>query len=211
LEFKPLFKDKLPEGRDSLQEVYFEWWLNELIKHGFLKRFERSKRYNLIDSVFTPKLNFKPTKKEPQRYLLVERQFLDSWTYEPDYDLYWEEKSLNFWFTDLEFLYPKDFKTIFEAKWINGEWLSIIDIKPQFFRGGSMSSSVKFPLIQKMMFSKHNIYVQKISPLGKKGLFDNTFTPERYLLQDKRMINRKISQWTPGSIKSYLKENGSGF
>ena len=207
MDFKSLIKSKLPEGIDSLQEVYFEWWLEELIKYGYIESYKRSERYKLIDNVFVPKLQFKPIKKEPQRYLLIEREFLKSWTYEPDYDIFWTEKSFNFLFQDIDFLYPLEFKTLFKAKWDNGKWLSVIDIKPKAFRGGAMSSSVKFPLIQKMMYSKHNVYVHKISPLDKGGLFDQTFTPERYLLQDRRMINRKISKWVPGSIKSFLKEN----
>jgi hypothetical protein len=211
VDFQPLFKDKLPEGRDSLQEVYFEWWLQELVKFGFINRFERSKRFKLIDNCFHDKLQFKPTKKEPHRHLLVQREFLKSWTYEPDYDIYWNDKSYNFLFQDINFLNPIDLKTLFYAEFIEDEWISVIDIKPKVFRGGAMSSSVKFPLIQKMMYDLHYIYVHKISPLDKGGLFDKTFTPVRYLFQDKRMINRKISKWIPGSIESYLKENVKGF
>jgi len=211
INFKPLIKDKLPEGIDSLQEVYFEWWLEELKEYGYVEKYNRCKRYKLIDNVFKTQLQHKPIKKDRSRHLLVEREFLKSWTYEPDYEIYWTDKSFNFLFKDIEFLYPITLKTIFNAKWIDGKWLSIVDIKPKSFRGGAMSSSVKFPLIQKMMYKEHDIYVHKISPLDKKGLFDLTFTPERYLLQDRRIINRKISKWKPISIKSFLEKEESVF
>lgn len=207
MKFAPLYENNLPEGIDSLQEVYFEWWLSELVELGYIKSFKRSTRYKLIDNVFHNKLDFNPTKKEPLRYLIVQREFLKSWTYEPDYDIVWTEKSFNKLFQDINFLNRKDFKTLFYADYIDSEWISIIDVKPQVFRGGNMSSSVKFPLIQKMMYNKYNIYIHKISPLGSKGLFDNSFTPMRYLLQDKQARNRKISKWIPISITQYLKEN----
>lgn len=205
--FKSLTKNNLPEGRDSLQEVYFEWWLQELIDTGYVVRYERSFRYKLIDSVFTNKLSFKPIKKDSIRHLIVQREFLKSWTYEPDYDVYWSDKSYNFLFQNIDYLNLVNFKTLFYAKLVNNEWLTVIDIKPKSFRGGSMSSSVKFPLIQKMMFLIHDVYVHKISPLDKGGLFDKTFTPQRYLFQDRRMINRKISKWIPRKIVTFMKEN----
>jgi hypothetical protein len=205
--FKSLSKKNLPEGRDSLQEVYFEWWLEELINSGFVIRYERSSRYKLIDSVFSDKLSFKPIKKDPIRHLIIQREFLKSWTYEPDYDVYWSEKSYNFLFQNIDFLNLVNFKTLFYAKRVNNEWLTVIDIKPKSFRGGSMSSSVKFPLIQKMMYLIHDVYVHKISPLDLGGLFDKTFTPRRYLFQDRRMVNRKISKWVPRKIETFIKEN----
>lgn len=206
MQFKPLNKKDLPEGIDSLQEVYFEWWLQELIDLGYLKRYNRSKNYKLIDSVYKTKLDFKPTKKQPNRHLLVQRSILQSWSYEPDYDLYWEEKSFNFLFQDIDFLYRKDFETLFYAEWVNGEWMSIVDIKPISFRGGNMSSSVKFPIIQKMMYKKYEVYIHKISPVGKGSLFQKTFTPERYLFQDRKQVKRKISLWKPISIKQFISD-----
>lgn len=206
--FEPLKKNNLPEYNDSLEEVYFEWWLEELIIEGYIIDFRRSDRFKLASAVSISSLKHSPLKSNPNRYLLVERSLLQQWTYTPDYDILWTDKAYNILFQDINIPNDTKLNTYFYAVRTALGYLSVVDVKPIAF-GSVLSSSVKFPNNQKKMMEKFNIYVNKVCPTGKSSLFDKTFTPDRFLLQNVKPIKRKINPkyWTPISLKTFFRNN----
>jgi len=205
--FEPLHAKKLPPGIDSKEEVYFEWWLTELYALGYVKKFSRAIKYVLLNKVDIPCLKLKPTKKEPNRLLPSTKNILKSWTYTPDYNIIWEKKALNLFFKDIDTPTDVSISTYFYARNTVNGYLSVVDVKPIQFRAGVTSTSVKFPHIQKLMMSVYDIYINKSCPTGKGSLYQKTFTPQRYLLQDVAPKKRKISQWPVYSAGNFIKEN----
>jgi len=110
-------------------------------------------------------------------------------------------------FQDIDIPNDHKLETYFYAKKTIFGYLTTIDVKPIMFRTQT-TSSVKFPHIQKTMMNKYGIYVQKVCPIGRKSLFDITFTPGRFYLQDFRPKARTISQWKAIRITEFLKRKG---
>lgn len=206
---------------DSKEEKYFELWLEELLSLGYIDSYNRCSSFELIPKAVIPVLKKKPTTKEPDRLLLGTKHFLNNLSYTPDYDIYWNEKSLGIFVTNIDDLFIDDKEsTYFLGQSTDLGIYSCVDVKPIFFRTAN-SSSITFPLKKKMMWSKYKIYVNKTIPIGKNELFCKTFTPERYLLQDlqpkprslgKRFkTNKKTkkrtwsSGWEPITLKQFLK------
>ena len=205
--FEPLRGNDLPEGIDSKEEIYFEWWLNELFALGYVNSYKRAIQFKLLNKVDIPTLKFKPTKKEPNRFLPSTKNILKAWTYTPDYNILWNKKAENIFFTDIDTPIDSTVTTYFYAKLTLNGYLSVVDVKPIAFRAGVTSTSVKFPHIQKLMMNVYNMYINKACPTGKKSLYDKTFTPDRYLLQDVKPNKRRISQWVVTTSENYIKEN----
>lgn len=113
---------------------------------------------------------------EPHQYLLSDKVpgLLRKHVYTPDWII--------------EFTTVPDFMKQFHI--VNKMW--VVDIKGSF-NGARNTSAITFPLNQKWMYQRYGIYVDKIIP---KELFENTFTPKRYLKTDggdrERKINWKI-------------------
>lgn len=202
---------------DSKDERYFEWWLDELVKAGYIKSYNRSLSYELVPKAYMPILKEKPTVKEPDRLILEAQYFLHPVGYTPDYDIYWEQKAIGIFVVDIDELnISKKETTYFLGQKTELGLYSCTDVKPIFFRAQN-SSSITFPIKKKIMWDKYKIYVNKVIPIGKEELFCKTFTPDRYLYQDKvpnkkRTLGRKYkkgkwqSGWVPITIKEHLSE-----
>lgn len=206
---------------DSKEEKYFEWWLDELVKNGYVKSYNRCNSFQLIPKAYIPVLKRKPLKSEPNRLVLEAQHFLHPLSYTPDYDIYWEEKAIGLFVFSIDELFVSE-KTqpYFLGQKTDLGLYSCVDVKPIFFRTQN-SSSITFPLKKKMMWNKFGVYVNKTIPIGKEELFCKTFTPERYFLQDLKPKNRSLgkkfktnkktkittwsSGWEPITLKQFLK------
>lgn len=189
---------------DSNEEVYFQWWLEELKSLGLIIDFKRGFKTEIIPQAWVLQTVPKPLKSNPYRVKLEERELLKSWDYEFDFEIEHNMDMVNVLFSiwgDIN----TDIKACpFVAQRDNDDLVSYVDVKPSFM-GRNNTTSTKFPLIQKAMFCWHELYINKTIPLGPKGLFSATFTPERYLYQDRNNKPRRISQWKPISIMEFLK------
>ena len=204
MDFKSVRKSDLPEGIDSLEEVYFEWWLEDLMAMGFVKFFSRSHTFKITEPVKISTLKHKPTKKDPKRLLEQESILLRGWTYTADYDILWEDKAYGVFIKDIDIPYKTDKDYLLISSLTDEGYLSTVDVKPIGFKAGVTSSSITFPHNQKIMFDRYRIYVNKVCPTGKKSLFHKTFTPERYFFQDVNRKNRRISLWPPITLTQFL-------
>ena len=81
------------------------------------------------------------------------------------------------------------------AKIVNGKWW--VDVKGSFNRHGG---DRVFPINAKWLYQRHNILVEKIIP---QKLFEKTFTPEKFLLTEKKKQERKI-KWQVTTIRQLI-------
>jgi hypothetical protein len=173
---------------DSPEELYFCWWLEELLDHKYIKSFNRAETIPIYN---------------PEKLCFGEhcRKVLREFNYTPDFIVEWYPKANGIFFLAVGQEYSKD--QVRNVPFISmDKKTSLIDIKG-LFQGTRYSSSITFPITQKFLFHEKKIFVDKIIPLGNKGLFAKTFTPKKYLLTEtgkQRKINWKVS-----SVLDYTK------
>lgn len=182
-------------------EMYFEWWLDDLIKEGDVISYEREpKTFVLCDEIkpsFIKATQLKTkVKQEKKKFTLFNEV-----SYTPDYVVVFTQKGAEKWlnriFSDgsLEKSFD-DKKPFIFCGWDKTEIEVYFDVKPpsKAIRfSSSLGSSREFPIKQRLMFERYGIYVNKVVPIGSKNaLFNKTFIPERYKLTDKGTRLRKL-------------------
>jgi hypothetical protein len=177
---------------DSMEELYFLWYLEELKKNGYLD-FEHGQSISLnpnnLESLrlqydrqtTTPKQKKIKIESKLHKYLELNRH------YTPDFTIQWQPKAEGIFFCRENTKLTKKQEIHFIA---DESLVSIIDVKPTF---QNPNHSYNFSEKQAFVYFMTGIFVQKIVPLGKAGMFAKTFTPNRYLFTDKSMAIRKIN------------------
>lgn len=207
---------------DSNEEIHFAWYLEELKEHGYILGYQSHPftfelgRPMKFECVKLPL----PKKANPS---LQERELLPKNTYTPDFAIYWTKKAEGIFFEKVgvkdrygEPHVVLDKKTAFLTHWSMGAVasrhlemlprledqydISVVDVKPDVIKRFAKNASTvhTFPIQQKWVMDKYNIYVQKVVAEGKMTcLFARTFTPNRYLTNDKLNTSRNIHHKTP--------------
>lgn len=162
----------------SNEELYFSWWLDELKEAGYINYWEyEPESFTLIDSV---RYSWWKQLKTKEKHM--ESTLLNDLCYTPDFFISWRGSALVtglIWDDDeSKKKGAYEFATTGLDSWV--------DVKGSFDRNKSNST---FSIIQKVMYDKTGIYVEKVVP---EKLFAATFTPKRYLLTDKSGKSRKI-------------------
>ncbi len=166
---------------DSKEEIYFSFFCDDLIKNGYAVSVQKNcPTYTLIEEA-----EYYWIKKARHGEYNVISNLLQSVKYTPDFIITWHDKALEKFVyilnkEDVSALSKKrnPFIAVIDKHYPNDKLKTYIDVKGSF---GQHGDAVKFPLLQKMMFSTHGIYVQKVVP---KQLFEKTFVPERYKYTD---------------------------
>lgn len=189
---------KFLNGKDSKEEVYVEWYLQELKDACIIKEFwYHPEVYNLAESVQKLTIIQKKTKN-------VEKitSFKRGKTYKPDFRIQWNCGVFGMG----NFVNPYDFISD-HCITTNGNgylyckrYMSDIDVKPNFSIRDS--DEAKFSLIQSLVLVYHKVYVQKIE---YAKLFEKTFTPKRFMMTDSGRQSRKIN-WKPITLTQFLEE-----
>ncbi len=212
---KPFTVDKTKEHND---EMYFSWYLDELVAHGYLKRYYREPETIVVMPSYKYKRE-KHYKTKPNEH--EEISLFQSITYTYDFRLIWEEKA--------KYIFTEVFQKKEDASFKFGiptfishyvtiagevELVSYVDVKPHQsaaqFGGGKLASFYTFPFIQKILLSTRGLYINKAIPRnsGKYGLrtclFATTFTPSRYKFTDIDSRLRKI-KFRVVPITTYVK------
>lgn len=190
---KRQIRDK-PEGFDSYEELYFSWYLCELIDNGFIDCYRyQPKTYELSGNK-----SYKTIKPLKTKLKEEEHTILQPHSYTPDYAIYWRPEAIGVFCKGLSESVTYDQKDAFF--WVNmrvsGNY-SLIDVKPMF---DMQNMTRQFIINQKWLYDKHNIYCQKVIP---EHLFKKTFTPERFLKTNKSGKDRKLD-FKPRSLREYL-------
>ena len=207
------------------QEQWFLEWCNDLIKAGYIKKIIHGREveplqvydgFKLIKN--WTKTVFAGTKREKQKKMSKTITLLSDVTYKPDVIIMWADKARDIFFTPLE---PIEKSTYFWAQ-NNGYWISPVEVKAPPGSGNKNSSDLSFRILQKWVYEKLGIFVNKCFNYPMAHIKDKktkvfkryknpepylwmmTFTPERYFYTDKNMDAKKISNWDPISLEQFL-------
>jgi hypothetical protein len=183
---------------DSYEEVVFCYWLEELKELGLIKDFERyTKSIEIIASK-----QYQIKEKGVKTVKLVDKHLMHNLEYTPDFRIIWSEKADNILIRIKNKTYNKGKTNAIFI--VDSNLESIVDVKGTFV-STRVQSSITFPIIQKILYDKFNIYCQAIIPLGPKGLFSKTFTPT-FFLKTPTGKDRKIN-WKVKTCEQFLKQS----
>lgn len=165
------------------EERWFGYYLDELEMAGYV-----------LDYEYQPK----GIELCPESYLGEEehpfKRFLRK-EYTPDYCITWRGKALGV-FIDTNKSYPF-FGTAHAP-------MSLIDVKGSGFKFGLNNSDVTFPDRQAWIWSKYQIFVQKVEvSLQAKSIFEKTFLPQR--IREEEIYTTNGKTWTKGDSKVKFK------
>ena len=174
---------------DSKEEIYFTWFLDDLKKSGHIKY-----TYYQPETLILIKKPIYYWKKQNKKSTIEKTgNIIDSLKYTPDFRIVWSKKGIQ------DYVYVlneenisvhsrarKPFISIRNKDYPCDSLVSYVDVKGNF---GQHGDTVKFPVLQKIIFYTKNIYVEKIIPAK---LFKKTFYPERYLFTDGLTKKRRI-------------------
>jgi hypothetical protein len=173
----------------SDEEYYFYHYCCELKENGYIKNVEYQKtKWVLLDKVLAT------TVKGKNRTLLREL------TYTADYTIEWEDKGIELLCSEVD---TYDHNKFF----IHSNGISEVDTKGTF---SSNNSDITFPIVQKILYSIHGVYVNKIVPMSTKkkaGLLEKTFTPNVLISKVHKVTGKKLKpKWDYKDIYEYINE-----
>ena len=214
-------ENKIKDTEINQNELYFEWFLNELKGSGYIDNYYREPESFIVsDKILYGEIQRFKTKESSVIYKTLFSEITTTY----DYIIIWNNDAMYYFFEVMNDKMLFSFKRppfIAHKREIENEekYVSYVDVKPasNAQKGGKVSSSNTFTYKQILCFIRNGIYINKIVPIpsGKNGmkisLFVNTFTPMRYLFTDGSGVNgrnqlRKF-QWKEKSItlKDYIK------
>ncbi len=185
---------------DSDEELYMSWWLDELIKTGYIKRivyqpksFDLSKR---VTSDF-----YKPYKRSGGKY--ITEVILGGHIYTTDFAIIWEQKAINIFTTlidsDLRKRVARSFQYILcDYSKEKDMYYSYIEVKPIYDKHNMTREAI---INQKWVWVKHGEFINIIIP---QKWFDKTFTPGRYTWTDKLKQKRAIKYDNIITLNEYV-------
>lgn len=219
-----LFDEDKKEIELSQSELYFEWWLEELQAIGLVLKFERCDKIGESFVLMEPlafDYNQHYKTKEP---LIKQVNVLRSVTYTPDYKVHFNKKLLGKLYANVNDKLILDegriplpgniwqeilFLTTNTDYWSETS-IVYFDVKPPSSAlrfSGALASSRDFPVKQRLMYEKHNIFVNKVISYGQKEcLFTKTFLPKRYKWTDKstKLRSLKTYEKSAKNLAQYL-------
>lgn len=200
------------------QEWWFEQWVKEAIKAGYIEKYTPEKdmpSFTLFEGLSKitteQKVVYAGTSREKMKTLTHKHVLLAPITYTPDGGIVWTKKAKNILFTTIEDSIDTIKNYYFIAKEFKGKYITILDVKSP--TGTNRHSDTPFQFTRKWMWEKHKIYVNKVMlvpPKKKSGnipkgyLFNETWTPKRYLWSDKLTKTRTINSYIPITIEQFL-------
>jgi len=174
---------------DSNEELYFSWWLDELIEKGYVLDYTDAKTYQLTNGLYLEYTKVKKTKT-----VIKSQTLLEPSEYTPDFEIKWHKNALGIFVNPPiqaildgnkarhDTIIGKFDKSLFIK---SAEFL--VEIKPSYDRH-NMTRLVQLNI--KQMMQQHRIFVNLVKI---PDLFIKTFTPKRFLYTDSGKLERKIN------------------
>lgn len=196
-------------------ELYFEWYIRELKDNGYIKDFFREPvKMQTVPPATYKRYDFKKTKFDIQEFTLLQG---DSYLF--DYMIVWDQKAENIFYSLLDGTPIKAWTPFYAFINQEGNIVSLCDVKPPPAaqrHSGSLTTTLTFPLKQKIFWHLQGIYINKSVPIpqASKGvvksgntvaLFTTTFVPNRYTFTDSGKQPRLIHYKTK-SLNQYVEE-----
>ena len=201
----------MDEKFDSKEELYFKWFVEELLAFDVISDYKYHPKPFVLSTGFEYDVyaKSKPTKKPRTLSLLQNHE------YTSDFVLNWTPKLKGILWEPISSVHHdsmKNFPFIANYNKALDMHYSVIDVKGSFI-GPHNTTAITFPLNQKWVWEKYNIYVNKIvthpritkagASIPSNALFLKTFVPDRFLLTDRDMTPRAI-HYRKRSIAQYL-------
>lgn len=201
---------------DSDEEVYFSWWINEMVEAGMItKVIYQPKPFLLSETASFDFIEVMKTKTKQRTINVLQDHY-----YTADWLIVWASKThlkIHASFDDKINESIKRFDFISQYNNKKDYYFSVIDIKGTF-AGQHNSTAITFPINQKWVYNKYNIYIQKVitkpqisikkgTITPKNALFLKTFVPGRFLVTDGMTKARKI-RYNFMNIDEYLQSRG---
>jgi hypothetical protein len=185
---------------DSLEEYHFYLWTIEALQHDLIKNVKYHPWKATLGHSVSLKVP-KPTKRKPDGTRKI--HLLQAIQYEPDWILEI--------YPDRNFLLKKNIVPLRSLPQNPNYWephhggaIVMVDIKGNYT--AARMQPQKFPVIQKWMFQKFGIYINKIIP---KKFFMKFWCPELATYTPK--TGKKSKRYTDCQlIEAWLKENKNG-
>lgn len=178
----------------SDEEWYISWWVEDLIKDGYIKSVEyQPKSFELHDGLYNSHII--PMKRVEDK---VEVQaILQPHIYTCDVRVVWTDKAEELFYWHVGLYGVKKTKFQFHAGLEHDGMVTYFEVKAEFDK---MNMNRLAGINIKWVQQKYNVVVEMIKP---NTLFKNTFTPDRFLLTNKSFKPRTIKYETR-SIARYV-------
>jgi len=197
-------RDLVPEKNvdlfDSMEEMMFVWFCQELLSKGYLKVVYLFP----ITFALSNKQSYTCLKPLKTKVKEVTRGLTGGHVYTPDFLLVWSEKSEGIFYHNLkvasEYKQSPFLAQSFEVKGAE-ETVSLVEIKPSFTK---YNMDKLFYMNQKWLLQRFDLYTNLVRISNKEGsFFDRVFTPERYKLTDAGHRPRKL-YYKPKSLEDFM-------
>jgi hypothetical protein len=196
-----------PDGSDlicdSKEEMYFTWWMRELVEAGYINTYSRAESIILTEGVSAQWRKDKATKKGIVSEM-KSQDIISEHKYTPDFKIVWNTRAKGLFFNSLweDDRSSKDY--IAHGEWNESimSYESTVEIKPSFdFK--NMTRAVKINI--GWVFESKGLIVDLVIPTGmKKCLFDMTFVPVRFMSTDTGSSTRTINKFKAKSLSEFL-------
>jgi len=182
-----------PGDLDSNGEVYFSWYLDELKHAGYVEEYtSQPAKYQLTESVKSSYIKELKTKDK-----LIDTTLLHAHHYTADFEIFWLYKALDVFVRPLQEAKNKSAPFYNHVEPIQGDIISTIEIKPIFDQN---NMTRLFRINQKWVYDSFGAYIQEIKV---QKLFEQSFTPKRYLLTDSGKQARRL-KYKPRTLEEFL-------
>jgi hypothetical protein len=173
---------------DSWEEVHFTWWLKELKDRGFVDDYMRSKTYALNHGL---DMELNVLRKRKGKLVEVKSivNIIPAKEYTPDFIVRFNKISQDIFYTHTKLKYFS-------------EPVSVVEVKPAFdFKNMTRLAQTNIAFLH----ATEGIVTDLTIPSGKKGcLFEQTFTPNRFLFQDMTNKKRTITKFKVRTLDEFL-------
>ncbi len=188
---------------DSDEEWYFSWYILELLEAGMIHRYE----YHPKSYTLSPSASYTYEKQLKTKIVEKKLSLFQKYSYTTDFLVFWKEAARNIFFQSI--MSKIDLRGVFfkanDVDMIIAPY-SVIEIKADF---SDYNMLREFVNKQKVLYSTQRIYAQKVIVSGsknsKEGVFQNTFTPERFLLTDTTK-RKKVLHYKTKTIQEFIGE-----
>lgn len=191
-ENKPTYKNLT---FDSVGEMHFYWWCEELQDLGLIHSIElQPQPFLLSDKVISSYM--KPMKKDLNHH--VDKTILNGHEYTADLFITWDKSVENLLVFKHGDPFPVQNKSTLDLLKCERTLEMYIEVKPAFDQNNMTRLAV---LNQKWVMEKFGVFVNIVIP---EKLFDKTFTPQRFLTTDKSGRPRTIKYKNIKTVKEFL-------
>ncbi len=196
---------------NSTQEELFLLWVDEAIVLGIIEKFipeDKMDSFIIFDELSYPyteeKYIYPGTKREELVLVKKKDKLLSQTKYTPDGLIVWNPKVKNILFNDL---FEKG-NAYFKAQFLDNKWITLLDVKAP--KGVNRASDLPFSFTRRMMWTSHNLYVNKVmnippKPKDEGYLYSSVWTPLRYTLTDK-MTKQRTLHYKVKTVEQFMVE-----